>query len=30
VHEELPRSAAGKLTKRDLRDPWWVDVDRSI
>ena len=30
VHEELPRSAAGKLAKRELRDPWWVDVDRTI
>jgi long-chain acyl-CoA synthetase len=30
VHEELPRSEAGKLTKRVLRDPWWAGVDRSI
>ena len=27
---ELPRNAAGKLTKRVLRDPWWVDSARSI
>ena len=30
VHDELPRSEAGKLTKRTLRDPWWADQDRSI
>jgi long-chain acyl-CoA synthetase len=30
VHDELPRSEAGKLTKRVLRDPWWADADRSI
>lgn len=30
VHAELPRSAAGKLTKRDLRDRWWSGIDRSI
>jgi len=30
VHDELPRSAAGKLTKRTLRDPWWADRDRAI
>ncbi|HRW38907.1 MAG TPA: AMP-binding protein [Aquihabitans sp.] len=30
VHDELPRSEAGKLTKRVLRDPWWADVDRTI
>jgi long-chain acyl-CoA synthetase len=30
VHEELPRSAAGKLLKRSLRDPWWQEADRRI
>ena len=30
IHDELPRSEAGKLTKRTLRDPWWADQDRSI
>ena len=30
VHAELPRSAAGKLAKRELRDPWWAGRDRSI
>ncbi len=30
VHDELPRSAAGKLTKRALRDPWWADRDTAI
>ncbi len=30
VHPTLPRSEAGKLTKRDLRDPWWVGQERSI
>jgi long-chain acyl-CoA synthetase len=30
VHGELPRSAAGKLLKRSLRDPWWQDRERSI
>ena len=30
VHAALPRSEAGKLTKRVLRDPWWSDRDRAI
>jgi long-chain acyl-CoA synthetase len=30
VHVELPRSEAGKLTKRALRDPWWEGRDRAI
>jgi len=30
VHDELPRVEAGKLAKRQLRDPWWVGRDRSI
>jgi long-chain acyl-CoA synthetase len=30
LHSELPRSAAGKLTKRTLRDPWWADRDTAI
>lgn len=30
VHDALPRSEAGKLTKRQLRDPWWAERDRSI
>ena len=30
VHDALPRSEAGKLTKRSLRDPWWSDRDRAI
>lgn len=30
AHDSLPRSAAGKLLKRELRDPWWADRDRAI
>ncbi len=30
VHDELPRSEAGKLSKRTLRDPWWAGHDRAI
>jgi long-chain acyl-CoA synthetase len=30
VHAELPRSEAGKLAKRTLRDPWWEGRDRAI
>ena len=30
VHDALPRSEAGKLTKRELRDPWWAGRERSI
>ncbi len=30
VHEDLPRSEAGKLSKRTLREPHWADHDRSI
>jgi long-chain acyl-CoA synthetase len=30
VHDELPRSEAGKLAKRTLRDPWWAGRERSI
>lgn len=30
VVEALPRSEAGKLTKRQLRDPWWQGRDRAI
>lgn len=30
VHDALPRSEAGKLAKRQLRDPWWAGSDRSI
>lgn len=30
VHPELPRSEAGKLLKRTLRDPWWATEDRNI
>jgi hypothetical protein len=30
VHPELPRSEAGKLAKRTLRDPWWSGRDRQI
>jgi long-chain acyl-CoA synthetase len=30
VRDELPRSEAGKLLKRALRDPWWADAERSI
>ncbi|MBK7323039.1 MAG: AMP-binding protein [Candidatus Microthrix sp.] len=26
VHDELPRSAAGKLLKSPLRKPWWPDT----
>lgn len=28
--EELPRSEAGKLVKRTLRDPYWQGADRAI
>jgi long-chain acyl-CoA synthetase len=30
VHDELPRSEAGKLSKRTLRDPHWAAHDRAI
>ena len=30
VREALPHSEAGKLLKRELRDPWWEGRDRSI
>ena len=30
VHTQLPRSEAGKLLKRLLRDPWWASSGRSI
>ena len=30
VVDGLPRSDAGKLLKRELRAPYWTDVDRSI
>ena len=30
VLEELPRSEAGKLLKRTLREPYWADENRSI
>ena len=30
VHDDLPRSEAGKLSKRTLRDPWWEGRDRAI
>lgn len=30
VRDELPRSEAGKLLKRPLRDPWWAGRDRTI
>jgi len=30
VHRQLPRNAAGKLTKRVLRDPFWEGLGRSI
>jgi acyl-coenzyme A synthetase/AMP-(fatty) acid ligase len=28
--EEFPRSAAGKILKRELRDPYWADHGRKI
>jgi acyl-coenzyme A synthetase/AMP-(fatty) acid ligase len=28
--QDLPRSEAGKLVKRTLRDPFWAGTDRSI
>lgn len=30
VHETLPRQPNGKLYTRQLRDPYWVDEERSI
>ncbi len=30
VHDALPRSEAGKLLKRSLRDPWWAASGRAI
>ena len=29
-HDDLPRSEAGKLLKRTLRDPYWQGTDRAI
>jgi long-chain acyl-CoA synthetase len=28
--EQLPRTATGKLLKRELRDPYWADAGRAI
>jgi long-chain acyl-CoA synthetase len=28
--EELPRNAAGKILKRELRAPFWANAGRSI
>jgi acyl-coenzyme A synthetase/AMP-(fatty) acid ligase len=28
--DRLPRTPTGKLLKRELRDPYWVDKDRAI
>jgi len=30
VHPSLPRTEAGKLGKRELREPWWADRSRAI
>ncbi|MCU1369019.1 MAG: putative fatty-acid--CoA ligase [Ilumatobacteraceae bacterium] len=30
IHADLPRSEAGKLSKRTLRDPHWAGQDRAI
>jgi long-chain acyl-CoA synthetase len=27
---ELPRSGAGKVLKREIRDRYWTDADRGI
>jgi long-chain acyl-CoA synthetase len=29
-NQPLPRSAAGKVLKRELREPYWVDRTRTI
>ena len=28
--DELPKAATGKILKRELRDPYWVDADRQV
>lgn len=30
IHEDFPRSAAGKTLKRELRDPYWAGRERKI
>ncbi len=30
AEEPLPKSGAGKILKRDLRDPFWADHDRGV
>jgi acyl-CoA synthetase (AMP-forming)/AMP-acid ligase II len=30
IHEDFPRSAAGKTLKRELRQPYWAGRERNI
>jgi len=30
VYDDLPRNAAGKTLKREMRDPYWKGKNRSI
>jgi acyl-CoA synthetase (AMP-forming)/AMP-acid ligase II len=30
LHDELPKSGAGKVLKRDLRAPYWLGRERQI
>jgi hypothetical protein len=30
IHDDFPRSAAGKTLKRELRQPYWAGRERNI